>query len=261
MRDSRNEFEMPRLSLIVITKNEEAAIERCIRSAAAIADEIVLVDSGSTDRTVEIARRLGARVLEPKDWPGYGPQKQRALDAATGDWVLSLDADEWIEDDLVREIEAVLKDPSANSYRMPRRNRFCGKIVRHGGWWPDHVLRLFRRDRARFSDDPVHERVIAEGDTGTLKHPIEHNTIVSLDDAQGKIDRYARLAAQALFESGRTSSGIGAKLRGIAAFVRSYLLQLGFLDGVTGYRVARYQAGYTYEKWARVASAQAANKP
>lgn len=259
MRDSCNEFGMPRLSLIIITKNEEAAIERCLRSVAAIADEIVVVDSGSTDRTVEIARGLGAKVLQPEGWPGYGPQKQRALAAASGDWVLSLDADEWVEGDLVREIDKVLNDDAAlSSYRMPRRNRFCGEIVRHGGWWPDYVLRLFRRTHGRFSDDPVHERVVADGEIGTLKFPIEHNTIVSAQDAKGKIDRYARLAAQALVEGGRTSSPMAAGLRGAAAFLRSFILQLGFLDGKTGYRVARYQASYTYEKWARVASAQAA---
>lgn len=253
---------MPRLSLIIITKNEEAAIERCIRSALAIADEIVVVDSGSTDRTIALARSLGAKVIEPNDWPGYGPQKQRALDAASGDWVLSLDADEWLEPDLVREIESVLKnDAAANAYRMPRRNRFCGSIVRHGGWWPDHVLRLFRRGRARFSDDPVHERVIAEGEIGTLKNPIEHNTIVSMADADSKTERYATLAAQALIENGRRSSPLVANIRGAAAFLRSFVLQAGFLDGATGYRVARYQASYTYKKWAKVASGQPAQKP
>jgi hypothetical protein len=253
---------MPRLSLIIITRNEEAAIERCIRSTADIADEIVLVDSGSTDRTLEIARSLGAKIIAPHDWPGYGPQKQRALNAATGEWVLSLDADEWIEADLAREIKNVLSDPAAaDAYRMPRRNRFCGTIVRHGGWWPDYVLRLFRRDRARFSADPVHERVIAEGKIGTLNFPIEHNTIVSLEDARAKTDRYGALAAQALIESGRGGSAFMAKLRGGAAFLRSYVLQLGFLDGATGYRVARYQASYTYKKWARVASGQIARDP
>jgi glycosyltransferase involved in cell wall biosynthesis len=261
MRDTRNEFEMPRLSLIIITKNEEAAIERCIRSASAIADEIVVVDSGSTDRTVALARGLGAKVIEPEGWPGYGPQKQRALGAANGEWVLSLDADEWIEGDLAREIENVLNgSPAAGGYRMPRRNRFCGEIVRHGGWWPDHVLRLFRRDRARFSDDPVHERAIVTGTIGTLNHPIEHNTIVNMADAEAKTDRYARLAAEALLANGRTSSLTAARIRGSAAFLRSFVLQLGFLDGETGYRVARYQASYTFKKWAAVASGQPAGK-
>jgi hypothetical protein len=176
--------------------------------------------------------------------------------------VLSLDADEWIEAGLAQEIKNVLNDSAAAAaYRMPRRNRFCGAIVRHGGWWPDYVLRLFKRSSARFSDDLVHERVIAEGTIGTLVNPIEHNTIVSLEDAEAKTDRYGALAAQALIVSGRRSTAFAAKLRAAAAFLRSYVLQLGVLDGVTGYRVARYQASYTYKKWTRVASAQSRQSP
>lgn len=246
---------MPRLSLIVITKNEEAVIERCLRSAAALAGEIVVVDSGSTDRTPEIAKEFGAKLLQPADWPGFGPQKQRAQEAATGDWILSLDADEWIEEGLRAEILAVLNDPAAKSaYRMPRRNRFIGEIVRHGGWWPDYVLRLYRRDRGRFNDNLVHESVLVEGETGTLRNPIEHDTIASPEDANGKIERYAQIAAGELLLRGRKSTPWLAGLRGAAAYIRSYVLQLGFLDGRTGLRVASYQARYTYRKWANVSA-------
>jgi glycosyltransferase involved in cell wall biosynthesis len=249
---------MPRLSLIVIAKNEEASIERCLQSAAGIADEIVLVDSGSTDRTLEIAREFGAKILQPEDWPGFGPQKQRAQEAASGEWILSLDSDEWMRENLVREIREVLNDPSAAAgYRMPRRNRFIGRIVRHGGWWPDHVLRLYRRDKGRFNDNLVHESVIVEGEVRTLKNPIEHNTIVSAADAEGKVERYSRIAAQELLARGRKCSAFEARLRGAAAYLRSFVLQLGFLDGATGHRVARYQARYTYKKWAKVAAAVA----
>ncbi len=245
---------MPRLSLIVITKNEEAAIERCLRSVAGLADEIVVVDSASTDRTPEIVRSFGAKLLQPADWPGFGKQKQRAQEAASGEWILSLDADEWIEEGLRGEIAAVLRDPSsASAYRMPRRNRFIGAVVRHGGWWPDYVLRLYRRDRGRFNDNLVHESVIAEGEIGTLKNPIEHNTIVSAADADGKVERYAEIAAGELLARGRRSTPLRASLRGAAAYLRSYVLQLGFLDGRTGHRIARYQARYTFRKWARVA--------
>lgn len=248
---------MPRLSLIVITKNEEASIGRCLESAAGIADEIVVVDGGSTDRTREIARGFGAKILEPADWPGFGPQKQRAQAAASGDWILSLDSDEWMEEGLVREIREVLSDPSAAAgYRMPRRNRFIGEIVRHGGWWPDYVLRLYRRDRGRFNDNLVHESVVVDGEVRTLKHPIEHNTIVSAEDAEGKVERYSGIAAQELLARGRKCGGLEARLRGAAAFLRSFVLQAGFLDGAAGYRVARYQARYTYKKWAKVAAAE-----
>lgn len=246
---------MPRLSLIVITKNEEAAIERCLRSAAAIADEIVVVDSGSTDRTPEIVSAFGAKLLQPADWPGFGPQKQRAQEAASGEWILSLDADEWIEEGLRAEILAVLRDPAAKpGYRMPRRNRFMGEVARHGGWWPDHVLRLYRRDRGRFNDNLVHESVVVDGEIGTLKNPIEHDTIATLADAEGKIERYAQIAAHELLARGRTSTPWLARLRGAAAYLRSYVLQRGFLDGRTGLRVARYQARYTYRKWANVSA-------
>jgi glycosyltransferase involved in cell wall biosynthesis len=247
---------MPRLSLIVITKNEEASLERCLQSAAGIADEIVVVDSGSTDRTREIAAEFGAKILESADWPGFGPQKQRAQNAASGDWILSLDADEWMREDLVREIAAVIEDPSAAAgYRIPRRNRFRGHIVRFGGWWPDYVLRLYRRDKGRFNDNLVHESVIVEGEVRKLKNPIEHNTIVSAEDAEGKIERYSEIASRELLARGRQAGSLNARLRGGTAYLRSFIFQLGFLDGKTGHRVARYQARYTYKKWAKTRAA------
>jgi glycosyltransferase involved in cell wall biosynthesis len=244
---------VPRLSLIVITKNEEAAIARCLRSAG-FADEIVVLDNASTDRTAEIARVLGARVIASPDWPGFGPQKNRALAQASGDWVLSLDADEWIEPALAAEIEAVIARPdAADGYEIPRRSRFCGKIVRHGDWRGDRVLRLFRRGHGRFSDDRVHERVIVEGRVGRLASALEHDSIKDPADAADKIDRYATAAAEELAAEGRTSSAAKAAFRGWAAFLRGYLLRLGFLDGLTGLRVADYNRRYTYEKWARLA--------
>jgi len=244
---------VPRLSLIVITKNEEKALGRCLRSAN-FADDIVVVDNGSADKTVEIARSLGARILETVDWPGFGPQKNRALDAATGDWVLSLDADEWIESALIDEIRTVLaRDDGVDGYEIPRRSRFCGTIVRHCGWSPDYVVRLFRRGRGRFSDDKVHERVNISGKIGRLKNPIEHDSITDLADAAAKIDRYAKVAAAALAAKGKRSSHLKAWLRGLGAFLRTYIWRLGFLDGRTGWMVADYNRRYTYEKWARLA--------
>jgi glycosyltransferase involved in cell wall biosynthesis len=244
---------VPRLSLIVITKNEEAAIARCLRSAN-FADEIVIVDHGSTDKTAEIARALGARVSVTPDWPGFGPQKNRALGHATGDWVLSLDADEWIEAALADEIRAAIaRADAADGYEIPRRSRFCGKIVRHGDWRGDRVLRLFRRGHGRFSDDHVHERVIVEGRIERLSSPLEHDSITDPADAADKIDRYATAAAAQLAAEGKTSSAAKAALRGGAAFLRSYIFRLGFLDGRTGLQVADYNRRYTYEKWARLA--------
>jgi glycosyltransferase involved in cell wall biosynthesis len=244
---------VPRLSLIVISKNEETAIARCLRSAN-FADEIVVVDNASTDKTAEIARAQGARVTVTPDWPGFGPQKNRALREATGDWILSLDADEWIEPALAAEIQAVIALPNAaDGYEIPRRSRFCGEIVHYGDWRGDRVLRLFRRERGRFSDDHVHERVIVEGRIARLSSPLEHDSITDMADAADKIERYATAAAAQLAAEGKTSSAAKSALRGWAAFIRGYVLRLGFLDGRIGLEVADYNRRYTHEKWARLA--------
>ena len=148
-----------KLSVIIITKNEAANIAKCLKSVD-FADEFIVVDSGSTDGTVELARALGARVEVTSDWPGFGPQKNRAVDLATGDWVLSIDADELVTPELAREIQETLKAPRGDVYEMPRLSNFCGRDIRHSGWWPDYVVRLFKRGTARFNDAYVHERVV-----------------------------------------------------------------------------------------------------
>ena len=240
---------MPRLSLIIITKNEQATIARCIASVPA-ADDIIVVDNDSTDRTAEIARSLGARVIDAPDWPGFGAQKQRALDAATGDWVLSLDADEWIEPPLMRLIEATIVMPdAADAYETPRRSRFCGRIVNHCGWSPDYVTRLFKYGRGRFSDHIVHEHIIIGGRLGRLAQPIEHESIDSWADAEDKIVRYSDAAAAQMAARGKRSSPLKASLRGWTAFLKTYVLRAGFLDGRTGWDVAQYNRRYTDRKW------------
>jgi hypothetical protein len=245
---------VPRLSLIVIARNEEASIGRCLQSAS-FADEMVVVDNQSSDKTVEIALGLGAKVIQAADWPGFGPQKNRALDAATGDWVLSLDADEWIEPPLADAIKAAIADPNAaDGFEMPRRSRFCGQVVRHCGWWPDYVTRLWRRDKGRFADVPVHERVIVNGKVARLKEPIEHDAIADLDDARDKAVRYAKAAAKS---NSRRRENVQARRKRLCggaagAFLRTYIWRAGFLTAQTGWRVAVYNADYTYRKWAGV---------
>lgn len=240
------------ISVVVITKNEEANIERCLRSVD-WADEVVVLDSGSTDRTVEISRELGARVSVTTDWPGFGPQKNRALELATGDWVLSLDADEWVTPDLRDEILNAISDPNgATAFRVPRLSSFCGRFMRHSGWWPDYVTRLFRRGAARFSDDVVHERVIAEGKTGTLREPIMHETFVDLDELLQKMNNYSSLAAQEMWDGGRKAGFAGAVLRGLWAFIRTYFLRGGFLDGREGFMLAVATAEGTYYRYAKL---------
>lgn len=242
----------PKLSLIVITKNEEAAIGRCLGSVPC-ADEIIVVDSGSSDRTVEIAESLGAKVIVTPDWPGFGPQKARALALAQGQWVLSLDADEWLDAAAIAPLQAAMAAADASAYRMSRRSRFCGHVINHSGWSPDHVTRLFRRGTARFSDDLVHERVIADGAVRTADFRIEHDSITSRADAEDKIVRYAAAAAQQMFSRGRRAGAIQASLHGWAAFLKTFILRAGFLDGAAGWDVADYNRRYTYEKWHRLA--------
>jgi glycosyltransferase involved in cell wall biosynthesis len=242
-----------RLSVILIAMNEESCIARALRSVA-FADEVVVVDSGSSDRTVEIARELGARVTVTGDWPGFGPQKNRALDLATGDWVLSLDADEWLTAESAEEIRRVTGTDAtrAVAFRMPRRSSFCGRFLRHSGWWPDYVVRLFRRGSARFSDDAVHEHVIVEGVTGTLREPLMHETFVDLDDMLGKMNSYSTLAANRLRQDGKSSGLTKAVLRALWAFVRTYFLRAGFLDGREGFMLAVATAEGTYYRYAKL---------
>jgi glycosyltransferase involved in cell wall biosynthesis len=241
------------LSVIVIAKDEESSIGRTLASVA-FADEIVVVDSGSSDRTVEIARERAAKVTVTMDWPGFGPQKNRALDLATGDWVLSLDADEWLSQESAAEIRRAIASakPDVAAYRLPRRSSFCGRFLRHSGWWPDYVVRLFRRDRGRFSDDIVHERLIVAGSVATLSEPILHETFVDLEDLVDKMNRYSTASAAQLGREGKTA-GLGeAVARALWAFFRTYVLRAGFLDGREGFMLAVATAEGTYYRYAKL---------
>lgn len=240
------------LSVVIITKNEEASIRRCLESVK-WADEVIVLDSGSTDRTVELSQELGARVSVTADWPGFGPQKNRALGSATSDWVLSLDADEWVTAELRDEIQNVISRADGNvAFRVPRLSSFCGRFMRYSGWWPDYITRLFRRGAARFSDDVVHERVIVEGKTGTLREPIMHETFVDLDELLQKMNNYSSLAAQEMRHGGRKAGLAGAVLRGLWAFIRTYFFRGGFLDGREGFMLAVATAEGTYYRYAKL---------
>lgn len=240
------------LSVIVIAKNEADAIGPCLDSVA-WADERIVLDGGSADGTVAIAREQGARVEVAVDWPGFGPQKNRALALASGDWVLSLDADEQVTPELRVEIEAAMSGPGNTvAYRMPRASRYCGKVLRHGGWWPDHVVRLFRRGKARFSDDLVHERLIVDGPVGTLIHPLQHETYATLEEALGKANRYSSLGAQQAFERGERAGLAQACLHGFWAFFRTYVLRCGFQDGGHGLLLAVSNAQATFYRYAKL---------
>jgi len=240
------------LSVIIITHNEAQNIAECLGSVS-FADEWIVLDSGSTDDTREIARGLGARVAVSDGWPGFGPQKNAALDLATGDWVLSLDADERVTPELAQEIRAVMTDPQGlDAYDMPRLSSFCGKFLRHG-WYPDRVLRLFRRGQARFSDDQVHERVITAGPHGQLGNHLLHYTYPDLDSAIAKMNRYSTDSARMLKVRGRKAS-IGTAIgHGLWTFIRIYVFKRAFLDGKHGFVMAVTHAAGSFYRYAKIA--------
>lgn len=241
------------LSVILITRDEEANIADCLASVA-FASEIVVVDSGSTDRTVELAQAAGAKVVRTGDWPGFGAQKNRALAQATKTWVLSIDADERVTPALRDEILTAIGGAGSrfDAWDMPRRSSFCGRYMSHSGWYPDRVTRLFRRERARFSDDLVHERVVVDGAVGRLRNDLLHATYPDLETMLQKLDRYSTASARAMHEQGRRSTLAGAIARGLWAFVRTYVLRLGFLDGRLGFVLALSIAETTYYKYLKL---------
>lgn len=241
----------PGLSVIVITKNEAINIRACLESVA-WADEIVVVDSGSSDDTIAICKEFNARVYV-HDWPGFGPQKNRALSYAQNEWVFSIDADEVISPELRAEIETVIHNARGSvAFRMPRLSSFCGRYMRHSGWYPDYVTRLFQRGAAKFSDDLVHEQIIATGAVGTLKHNLVHNTFHDLEQLLAKINQYSTAGAQMLHEKNKTATLKKAVAHAMWAFIRTYLLRAGFLDGREGFMVAVSTAEGTYYRYAKL---------
>jgi glycosyltransferase involved in cell wall biosynthesis len=220
------------LSVVLIAQNAAQQLERCLPSAS-FADEIVLVDSGSTDATLEVARKHGARVV-PKDWLGFGRQKQFAVEQARHDWVLCLDADERVSTELRASIERALGAPVAPVYRMARCNRFLGCWLRHGEGYPDWSPRLFDRRQARWSDDPVHEKLLYAVTPGTLEGDLLHDPAEDLGRYLDKQNRYSTLAAEQLDERGRSAGPFELLASPAVRFLKFYVLRLGFLDGVPG---------------------------
>jgi glycosyltransferase involved in cell wall biosynthesis len=240
------------LSVAVITKNEEENLRDCLESVA-FARQIVVVDSGSTDETVRIASAFGCQVLT-EGWHGFGPQKQLAIDRCTSPWVLVLDADERIPPETARVITAeIARSEGPAGYSFPRRNYFQGRWIRHAGWWPDRIVRLFRRDRGRMTEAKVHEAVVVDGPVEPLDTPIDHLTESRLDFILRKIDRYSTLGAQEAFAAGRTSSVGAALLRAQLTFLQDYLLRGGILDGPQGLTLAVTDGVNKFFKYAKLA--------
>jgi glycosyltransferase involved in cell wall biosynthesis len=249
---------MTRLSVIVITLNEAAHIRRCLESVS-FADEVVVVDSGSTDGTVGIARSLGARVIQTSDWPGFGPQKNRALDLAGGDWFLSIDADEHVTPALKASILAALNEPRFDAYSVGRRSSYCGQYMNHSGWYPDRVVRLARKGAARFSAALVHERLEVRGPVGDLRGDLLHESYVDLGAVLEKVNRYSSAGAESLRRKGVQGSLGKALGHGLWAFLRTYLFKCGFLDGRLGLVLAVSNAEETYYRYLKLWLAQREN--
>jgi glycosyltransferase involved in cell wall biosynthesis len=227
-------YPLPRqtFSVVIIAKNAAAKLAACLDSAS-FADEMLVVDSGSSDGTAELAARHGARVLQ-KEWLGFGRQKQYAIEAARHDWVLCLDADERVSAPLRASVLAALAAPAAEAYAMPRCNRFMGRWLRHGEGYPDWSLRLFDRRHARWSDDPVHERVLTDAPVARIRGDLLHDSAETLTDYLEKQNRYTSLQAEALFKAGKRAGVAQLLLSPALRFVKFYFLRLGFLDGTPG---------------------------
>ncbi|MHC1743013.1 MAG: glycosyltransferase family 2 protein [Syntrophobacteraceae bacterium] len=241
---------MQKLSATIITRNEAVNIGDCLRTLDWVS-EVVVVDQFSDDGTADIARGMGAAVFQ-EPWHGFAAQKNLALDRAQGPWILSIDADERVTPALREEIETILEaDGPEDGYHVARRNYFCGRWIRRGGWYPDYSLRLFRREAGRFAERAVHERVVLNGKTGYLKQPMEHFTYTSVADYLSRMERYSRLAADEVLAGGKNPGWWSMLFRPPFTFIKMYGLKGGFLDGREGFFLAISYAYYTFLKYFR----------
>jgi glycosyltransferase involved in cell wall biosynthesis len=249
------------LSVVIITHNEEANIGRTLASVQTLVTdgkgEIIVVDSGSTDRTVEIAKSYGAKVFV-EEWKGFAAQKNSAIDKARGDWILSLDADEELSDGLTKEVEEICHGPaedgfgSEDGYWLKRQNHFLGRALRHGGFWPDPKLRMFRRGMGRVETRPVHETFQVTGRLGTLYDPLIHHSYPTLADYIDHMNRYSSLGAEMAAAKGHQGFSLfNIIIRPWATFTYNYIFRLGFLDGREGLLLHLYHAVYVSWKYAK----------
>ena len=252
---------MPTLAAVIITYNEEANLADCLESLHGTVDQIVVLDSGSTDATLAIANRFGATVAVSNVWHGFGDQKNRALAMATTDWVLSIDADERLTPDLANEIRSALAQPQGvTCFSLPRSSWYCGRFIRHSGWSPDYVDRLFQNGTARFSDDLVHERLLHQSPVSRLHHPLLHYSFRNFSQVLQKLDRYSSASAAQAFARGKRATVFTAVGHGAWAFFRTYVLKAGFLDGSQGLALAISNAEVSYYKYLKIWLLGFANK-
>lgn len=242
---------MSRLSVAIITYNEEEEIKDCLESVK-WADEIVVVDSFSTDKTVDICRQYTNKVFQ-HEWSGYSNQKNYAINVTTNPWILILDADERVSERLTKEIKEILdKDLGVDGYYIPRKSYFLGRWIRYGGWYPDYSIRLFRKDKGRFEQREVHESVRINGKTAKLKNHLEHYTYRNLSEYIQRMDRYSTLAAMEMVGEGRRSGPRNILFRPILTFFRMYILKQGFREGIYGLLLAVLYSYYTFLKYVKL---------
>jgi glycosyltransferase involved in cell wall biosynthesis len=238
---------VPQLSAIIIARDEARNIGACL-DALAFCGERIVVENDSSDDTVKIAVEHGARVVSHA-WEGFGPQKNYALALASGEWVLSIDADERVSPTLAQEIAAAIASPKADAYEIPRISSFLGRQMGRSGLSKDYVLRLFKRGTARFTDDLVHERIVANGPVVRLVNPLQHDAVNRLEEAIGRINRYSTESARMLAASGRRVTFTSGITHGLWTFLRVYLLKGGFLDGKEGFLLAVANAEGSYYRY------------
>jgi (heptosyl)LPS beta-1,4-glucosyltransferase len=240
-----------KLSAVLITKNAGEDFERCLQSLT-FADEIVVLDSGSTDNTLAIAKRAGARIFTSQAWPGFGTQRQHAQQYAQGEWVFWVDVDEVVSDELALAVQAAIDDTPVNTvFEVSRLSWFFGRFIRHSGWYPDHIVRLYRRTEFAYNDALVHEKVHCDGaQVKKLSGELLHYTATDFQDYLSKSVRYAADWAEGRYRRGKKANLFDACSHSAAAFLRKYIFQRGFLDGRHGFLLAVFTAHYVFNKYA-----------
>ncbi len=242
---------MLNLSAVIITRNEESNIKRCMQSLQ-IADEIIVIDSGSTDKTIEIAESMGALVY-PKEWEGYGPAKKEGVKRASGKWIISLDADEELSPDLANEIRGkVLLETGISGYYIKRKTNFLGRWIKHCGWYPDYLLRLFKKSDGNFNDSVVHEKVVLNGQTGRLKSEILHYSYNSIEQYFDKFATYTTIGARQAFDNNKKAGWFHITLKPPVAFIKHYIIKLGLMDGLEGFIISALSAMAVMVKYSKL---------
>lgn len=239
------------LSAVIITKNEELNIRRCLESIKDLVSEIIIIDSQSTDDTVKICKEYGSKVYQI-DWEGFGKAKKFGVEKASNNWILSLDSDEEVTPSLFEEISKILVEPKVNVYKIKRRSFFLGKQIKHCGWNNDFPKRLFNKQYGNFNEDLVHESVVIKGERGIINSPLNHFTYPTIDIQIKKMNLYSELGAKKSCADGKTTSLFSAVIFGIFRFVKMYFLQLGFLDGYKGFILSINTAYGVFLKYSKL---------